>query len=124
MQPEALALFGLQERWRFRGEQATGAASLVIHLPGDIAMAPDRQGLVLAQSGLAGASSVFASAVSWLLSAQTEGQVSLRPSSDQALRIETGAELRFESAEVLTVAGKRRLCESLLTLRAQLRQDR
>jgi len=124
MQPEALALFGLQERWQFRGEQATGAASLVIHLPGDIAIDSERQQLVAGQSGLGASNAVFASAIAWLVSAQAEGRLVLRASSDQALKIETGAELRFESAEVLTAAGKRRLCESLLTLRAQLRQDR
>jgi hypothetical protein len=121
MRPEALALFGLQERWRPRAE-AAGSAQWVIHLPSDIAIEADRQQLVAAQSGLGGSSAVFVSAISWLLSVQAEGQVSLRPSTDQTLAIEPGVELRFESAEVLTAAGKRRLCESLLALRAQLRQ--
>ena len=121
MRPEALALFGLQERWRLR-EETADSTQWVIHLPSDIAIEADRQRLVAGQSKLSASSAVFVSAISWLLSVQAEGQVSLRPSSDQALKIEPGAELRFESAEVLTAAGKRRLCESLLSLRAQLRQ--
>jgi hypothetical protein len=121
MRPEALALFGLQEHWRLRAGTAD-STQWVIHLPSDIAIEADRQQLVAGQSGLGASSAVFVSAISWLLSVQAEGQVSLRPSSDQTLKIELGAELRFESAEVLTASGKRRLCESLLALRAQLRQ--
>jgi hypothetical protein len=123
MRPEALALFGLQEHWRFRTQPAD-SAQWIVHLPSDIAIESDRQQLVAGQSGLGASSTVFVSAIAWLLSVQAEGQVSLRSSSDQALKIEPGAELRFESAEVLTAAGKRRLCESLLALRAQLRQAR
>lgn len=121
MRPEALALFGLQEQWRFRAQTAD-SAQWIIHLPSDIAIESDRQRLVAGQSGLGPSSAVFASAIAWLLSLQPEGQLSLRPSSDQTLKIEPGAGLRFESDEVLTAAGKRRLCESLLALRAQLRQ--
>jgi hypothetical protein len=121
MRPEALALFGLQERWRFQGE-AADRAQWVIHLPSDIAIDSERQQLVAGQSGLGPSHAVFASAIAWLLSVQADGQLVLRTSSDQDLKIEPGAELRFESAEVLTAAGKRRLCESLLSLRAQLRQ--
>lgn len=121
MRPEALALFGLQEHWRVR-VQAADSAQWVIHLPSDIAIEAERQQLVADQSGLGPSSAVFVSAIAWLLSVQAEGQVSLRPSSDQTLQIEPGTELRFEPAEVLTAAGKRRLCESLLALRAQLRR--
>jgi hypothetical protein len=121
MRPEALALFGLQEHWRVR-VQSADIAQWVIHLPSDIAIEADRQQLAVGQSGLGASSAVFVSAISWLLSVQAEGQVSLRSSSDQTLQIEPGTGLRFESDEVLTAAGKRRLCESLLALRAQLRQ--
>ena len=123
MRPEAMALFGLQEQWRLRAQTAD-SAQWIVHLPSDIAIESDRQQLVAGQSGLGASSNVFASAVGWLLSVQAEGQVSLRPSSDQTLKIEPGTGLRFESDEVLTAAGKRRLCESLLALRAQLRQAR
>lgn len=128
MRPEALALFGLQEQWRTRSTVA-GLAPVVVHLPDDLPIEDNTLAWSAGQSGLRPASTVFAAAVTWALSTELADGVCLRASAGDGLRIESSLgsgprstnTLVFDSHDVLTSSGKRRLCEDLLALRARLR---
>jgi hypothetical protein len=128
MRPEAMALFGLQESWRFRATAGSGS-SVVVHLPDELPIQGNKLAGLTGQSGIRPSSAVFAAAVSWALSDERLEGVCLRASGGDGLRIETqlaagqstpGGQV-FEAHDALTAQGKRRLCEALLALRARLR---